>query len=60
MEWIVLVNISRRMRLAGHVAHMGGRGEVYTGLWVGNLKERDHLEDQGVDGRIILRWIFSK
>jgi hypothetical protein len=26
----------------------------------GNLRERDHLGDPGVDGRIILRWIFSK
>jgi hypothetical protein len=25
-----------------------------------NLKERDHLGEQGVDGRIILRWIFRK
>jgi hypothetical protein len=24
------------------------------------MKERDHLEDSGVDGRIILRWIFRK
>jgi len=37
-----------------------GRGEMYTGFWCGNLKERDDLEDPGVDGRIILRWIFSK
>jgi len=34
------------------------RGEVFTGFWWGNLRERDHLEDSGIDGRIILRWIF--
>jgi hypothetical protein len=28
---------------------------VYTGLWWGNLKERGHLGEPGVDGRIILR-----
>jgi hypothetical protein len=33
--------------------------EVYAGSWWGNLRERDHLEDTGVDGRIILRWIFG-
>ena len=33
---------------------------MYTGLWWGNLRERDHLEDADVDGRIILRWIFRK
>jgi hypothetical protein len=33
---------------------------VYTGLWRGNLRERDHLEDPGVGRRIILRWIFRK
>jgi len=37
-----------------------GRGEAYTGFWWGNLRERDHLEDPDVDGRIILRWIFRK
>jgi hypothetical protein len=36
------------------------RGEGYTGLWWENLRERDHLGDPGVDGRIILRWIFRK
>jgi len=33
---------------------------VYTGFWWGNLRERGQLEDPGVDGRIILRWVFSK
>jgi len=27
---------------------------------LGNLRERDHLEDPGVGERIILRWIFRK
>jgi len=33
---------------------------VYTGFWWGNLRERDHLVDPGVDGRIILRWVLRK
>jgi hypothetical protein len=38
---------SRRMRWVGHVACMGEERKVYQVL-VGMLKERDHLEDQGV------------
>ena len=33
---------------------------MYTGFWWGILRERDHLGDPGLDGRIILRWIFRK
>jgi len=47
------------MRWEGHVARMG-REEVYTGFWWENLRERDPLEDLGVHGRIILKWIFRK
>jgi hypothetical protein len=36
------------------------RGEVYSRFWWGNLRERDHLEDPGINGIIILRWIFGK
>jgi len=39
---------------------MGGKVEVHTGFWWRNLRERDHLEDPGIDGRIILQWIFQK
>jgi len=39
---------------------MYGRGEAHTGFWWGNLRESAHSEDPGVDGRIILRWIFRK
>jgi len=31
-----------------------------TGFWWGNLREGGHLEDPGIDGRIILRLIFIK
>jgi hypothetical protein len=47
------------MRRVEEVAEWG-RGEAYTGFWWGILRERDHLEDLGVDERIILRWIFKK
>ena len=50
---------SRRMRWAGHVVHTG-EGEGYTGFCWGNLRERDHLGDPSIDGKIILIWIFSK
>ena len=40
----------------GGVCGTYGRGQVYSGVWWENLKARDHLEDPGVDGRIILRW----
>jgi hypothetical protein len=54
---IIRVINSRRMGRVGHVARMV-REEVHTGFWWGNLRERDHLEDPGVDRRITLRWIF--
>jgi len=56
---IVRVIKSRSMRWVGHVARMGeGRG-VYR-VWWGNLREGDHWGDPGVNGRIILGWIFGK
>jgi hypothetical protein len=37
-----------------------GRREVHTGVWWGDLRVGDHLEDTGVVGKIILEWIFMK
>jgi len=44
----------------GGVCSTYEKGEEYTGFWWGSLRERDHLRDTGVDGRIIFRWIFRK
>jgi len=42
------------MRGARHVAHTGEKRKKF-GIWWGKLKEKDHLEDLAVDGRIILK-----
>jgi hypothetical protein len=36
------------------------RKERFTEFWWGHLSERHHLRDPGVEGRIIIKWIFSK
>jgi hypothetical protein len=33
---------------------------VHTGFWWEDLREGDHFGHPGVDGRIILKWIFKK
>jgi len=35
-------------------------GEVYIGFWWGNLREREHFEDLGIDGRVILKLFIRK
>jgi len=41
--------------------HLWVRAEVYTGFWWGNLREKGHLEDPGVDERmskrIVRKWV---
>ena len=46
--------------MGGACSTYGGREEVHNEFWWGNLREINHLEDPGVDWRIILRWMFRK
>ena len=39
--------------------HIWETREVHTGFSWENARKRDHLEDLGVDGRKILKWIFK-
>jgi hypothetical protein len=56
MIWLIK---SRRIRWVGCVAHSGGKRGA-QGFWWGDLSERDHLEELGVDVRMILKWIIRK
>ena len=35
------------------------RGEVRTGFWWGNPREREHFDVLDVNGKIILQWILK-
>jgi hypothetical protein len=37
--------------------HVWEREEMHAWIWWGNLKEREHLKDLDVDGRIVLKYI---
>jgi hypothetical protein len=49
---IIQVIKSRRMNGRG-MLRVWGRGRTYTGFWWENMRERGHLGDPGVDGKII-------
>jgi hypothetical protein len=40
--------------------HALGRGEVFTGFWLGDPKIGNHWEDIGISGRITLRWTLGR
>jgi hypothetical protein len=64
-EWSVLLtqyragNKIEKIEM-GEACSTMGKGEVCTGFWWRNMRERDRWGDPRVDGRIILGWIFKK
>jgi hypothetical protein len=43
----------------GEFGTYGGEECCKQGIWLRNLREIDNLEDEGVDGMIILKWILK-
>jgi len=56
---IVRMIKSRKKRWAGHVARIEEVGNICK-VFSGRPEGRDHSEDLGIDGKIILEWILGK
>jgi hypothetical protein len=46
--------------MMGRACGMYGGRDMRTGFWCGSLKERDLMEDQSVDGSVLLKLIFME
>jgi hypothetical protein len=52
------VTKSRKIRWAGHIARTGAVRNSYRSVFI-EREGRKHYRDIGVDGKIILKWIFK-
>jgi hypothetical protein len=50
----------KKNEMGGACSMYGGVERCVTGFGGGNLREGDHWGDSGIDGKIILEWIFGK
>jgi hypothetical protein len=50
--------IKSRKRDRRRMYHIWVKRRIHS-FWCLELRERDHMEDIGVDGRIILKWNFT-
>jgi hypothetical protein len=50
---------ARRVRWA-NMWHAWGRGETCAASWFESPRERDHLEDGGVDGKMESKWTLGR
>jgi hypothetical protein len=46
--------------VTGRVCGKNGGEEMHTGFWWGKVREIDHLEDAGIDEKVIIKWILIK
>jgi hypothetical protein len=51
---------TEKNEMGGACSAYEGEERPIQGFVGGNLRNREHLGDPGVDGRIILRWIFQE
>jgi hypothetical protein len=57
---VVTINFSSGKDKCFEVVNVWEKEEVCIGFWWGNLRERGRWGDRGLDGRIMLGWIFKK
>ena len=49
----------KKIEMGGACSTYGGAVGCILGLGAGNLRERGHLEDLGVDLKTVFKWIFQ-